>query len=104
MTAQDMRDAAAKWCADEADRCDDAAKWGGHRKYVADCKAAAYALRNAYNKIRALPIPPDPLMDEVVATLEALATAEPRVDISAADFLREFVRPTARVALAKIRG
>ena len=49
-----MVEACAKWCADEADRCDDAAKWGGHRKYVQDCKAAAYALRNAASKIRAL--------------------------------------------------
>jgi len=43
--------AAAKWCADEATRCDDAARWGGSRRYVSDCKAAAYALRNAYSKI-----------------------------------------------------
>ena len=54
--AEKMREAAAQWCADEADRCDDAAKWGGHRKYVQDCKAAAYALRNAWSKIRALPV------------------------------------------------
>jgi len=54
--AEKMREAAADWCADEADRCEDAAKWGGHRKYVQDCKAAAYALRNAWSKIRALPV------------------------------------------------
>ncbi len=46
------REAIAVWCADEADRCDDAAKWGGARAYVANCKAAAYALRNACNVIR----------------------------------------------------
>lgn len=54
--AEKMREAAADWCADEADNCDDAAKWGGHRKYVQDCKAAAYALRNAASKIRAIPV------------------------------------------------
>ena len=85
--AEQMREAAADWCADEADNCDDAAKWGGHRKYVSDCKAAAYALRNAASKIRAMPVdvnetplcehqtglmltdvpqrPADPVMDEV---------------------------------------
>jgi len=57
--AEKMREAAAQWCADEADRCEDAAKWGGHRKYVQDCKAAAYALRNAWSKILALPVPVD---------------------------------------------
>ena len=50
-------EAAAEWCADEALNCDDAAKWGGGPKYVADCKAAAYALRNACNHIRALATP-----------------------------------------------
>jgi hypothetical protein len=45
---------AAKWCNDEAERCDDASRWGGSRKYVADCKAAAYALHNARHKIEAL--------------------------------------------------
>lgn len=55
--AEKMRAAAARWCADEADRCEDAAKWGGHRKYVQDCKAAAFALRNAWSKISALPLP-----------------------------------------------
>lgn len=43
--------AAAAWASDEANKCDDAAKWGGHRTYVANCKAAAYALRNAVLKI-----------------------------------------------------
>jgi len=43
--------AAAKWCADEATRCDDAARWGGSRRYVSDYVAAAYTLRNAYSKI-----------------------------------------------------
>ena len=51
--AQGVRDAAG-WCSDEADRCDDAAKWGGSRRYTADCKAASYALRNASAKILAL--------------------------------------------------
>lgn len=55
--AEKMREAAAQWCKDEADSCEDAAKWGGAPKYVANCKAAAYALRNAASKIRALPIP-----------------------------------------------
>ena len=45
---------AAKWCNDEAERCDDASRWGGSRKYVSDCKAAAYALHNARHKILAL--------------------------------------------------
>jgi hypothetical protein len=44
---------AAAWCAEEADMCDDAVKWGGARAYIANCKAAAYALRNAANKHRA---------------------------------------------------
>lgn len=65
--AEKMREAAAQWCADEADRCEDAAKWGGHRKYVQDCKAAAFALRNAWSNIRALPLP---------EPTEALVTAE----------------------------
>ena len=43
--------AAAAWASDEANKCDDAAKWGGHRTYVANCKAAACALRNAVLKI-----------------------------------------------------
>lgn len=50
---------AAKWCSDEAERCDDASRWGGSRKYVSDCKAAAYALHNARHKIEAL-IPQEP--------------------------------------------
>jgi len=44
-------EAAATWCLDEADKCDDAARWGGARRYVADCKASSYALRNAARKI-----------------------------------------------------
>ena len=51
--AQGVRDAAG-WCSDEADRCDDAAKWGGSRQYISDCKAAIFALRNANAKILAL--------------------------------------------------
>lgn len=46
------REAISKWCAEEADRCDDAAKWGGARVYIANCKSAAYALRNVCNVIR----------------------------------------------------
>ncbi len=49
------RDQVLEWLAEEADRCDDAAKWGGARKYVADCKAAAYALRNAKRVIEKMP-------------------------------------------------
>lgn len=40
-----LREAAA-CCDAEADRCDDAAKWGGSKRYVSDCKAAAYAMRD----------------------------------------------------------
>ena len=45
---------AAKCCEDEADKCDDAAKWGGAPKYIANCKAAAYAMRDRAAAIRAL--------------------------------------------------
>lgn len=86
--AEKMRDAAAQWCADEANNCDDAAKWGGHRKYVADCKAAAYALRNAYAKIRALPIPQEPPVDVNEPALHEhqtglMLTGERKADVSA---------------------
>ncbi len=47
-------EAAAAWCADQADKCADAARWGGHPKYIADCKAASFALRNAWATIRAM--------------------------------------------------
>jgi len=47
-------DDAAQCCADEADRCDDAVKWGGHRRYIQDCKAAAYAMRDRAYAIRAM--------------------------------------------------
>ncbi len=78
MTPEQMRDAAAQWCADEADRCEDAAKWGGHRKYVQDCKAAAFALRNAAAKIGAIPVTPTPVdaspaADPAVKLADALA-------------------------------
>lgn len=43
------------WLNDEADKCDDAVKWGGARKYIANCKAAAYALRNAKHHIGGIP-------------------------------------------------
>ncbi len=45
---------AAQCCEREADRCDDAAIWGGSRTYVNNCKAAAYAMRDRANAIRAL--------------------------------------------------
>lgn len=45
---------AAKACDDEADKCDDAVKWGGAKRYVQDCKAAAYAMRNRAAAIRAM--------------------------------------------------
>ncbi len=44
----------------EADKCEDAAKWGGHRQYVANCKAAAYALRDQAAAILALIDKPAP--------------------------------------------
>ena len=45
---------AAQCCEREADRCDDAAIWGGSRTYVNNCKAAAYAMRDRANAIRAM--------------------------------------------------
>lgn len=45
---------AAQCCEREADRCDDAAIWGGSRTYVNNCKAAAYAMRDRANAIRVL--------------------------------------------------
>ncbi len=45
---------AAQCCSTEADRCDDAVKWGGSRRYISDCKAAAYAMRDRASAIRAL--------------------------------------------------
>lgn len=44
----------AKCCDDEADKCDDAVKWGGAPKYIANCKAAAYAMRDRAAAIRYL--------------------------------------------------
>lgn len=38
---------AAKCCDDEADLCDDAIRWGEGKRYVADCKAASYAICKA---------------------------------------------------------
>lgn len=43
---------AAVACEVEADKCDDAAKWGESRQYVADCKAASYAMRDRAYAIR----------------------------------------------------
>ena len=73
--SEKMREAAARWCADEADRCEDAAKWGGNRKYVQDCKAAAFALRNAWSAIRALPLP-EPTEARVKAAAPYMATVQ----------------------------
>ena len=47
-------DDAAQCCDDEADRCDDAVKWGGHRRYIQNVKAAAYAMRDRAAAIRAM--------------------------------------------------
>ena len=56
--AQAIRDRAleeaAQCCDDEADRCDDAVKWGGHRRYIQNLKAAAYAMRDRAAAIRAM--------------------------------------------------
>lgn len=45
---------AAMCCEAEADKCDDAVKWGGAPKYIANCKAAAYAMRDRAAAIRAM--------------------------------------------------
>lgn len=45
---------AALACDDEADEFDDAVKWGRHPKYIASCKAAAYAIRERAVAIRAM--------------------------------------------------
>ena len=45
-------DDAAQCCEAEADKCDDAVKWGGAPKYIAKCKAAAYAMRDRAYTIR----------------------------------------------------
>ena len=50
----DALEDAAKCCDDEADKCDDAVKWVGDRKYIANCKAAAYAVRDRAAAIRAM--------------------------------------------------
>lgn len=47
-------DDAAQCCEAEADKCDDAVKWGGAPKYIANCKAAAYAMRDRAYTIRAM--------------------------------------------------
>lgn len=47
-------DDAAQCCDDEADRCDDAVKWGRRRRYIQNCKAAAYAMRDRAAAIRAM--------------------------------------------------
>ena len=45
---------AAMCCEAEADKCDDAVKWGGAPKYIANCKAASYAMRDRAYAIRAM--------------------------------------------------
>ena len=45
---------AAKACDDEADKYDDDVKWNGHPKYIASCKAAAGAIRERADAIRAM--------------------------------------------------
>lgn len=45
---------AAQGCDVEADSYDEAVKWGGSKKYIADCKAASYAIRDRAAAIRAL--------------------------------------------------
>lgn len=47
------REACAEICDVEADKCDDAVKWGGSKRYVQDCKAASYAIRDRAAAIRA---------------------------------------------------
>lgn len=47
-------DDAAQCCEAEADKCDDAVKWGGAPKYIANCKAAAYAMRDRAYAIRVM--------------------------------------------------
>lgn len=53
-TADAALEQAAAWCAAESDLCQDAVVWGGSHQHVADCHAAAYALRFACDNLRAL--------------------------------------------------
>lgn len=48
-----LEDAAA-CCENEADKCDDAVKWGGERRYIQNCMAASFAMRNRAAAIRAM--------------------------------------------------
>lgn len=73
-TPAQMREAAARCCEAEADKCDDAAKWGGSKRYVSDCKAAAYAMRDRAAAIRALPVAePAPVSKILTGLAEAKA-------------------------------
>ncbi len=40
---------------DEADKCDDAARWGGSKQYVRACRDAAYAIRGRAAAIAKMP-------------------------------------------------
>lgn len=95
--SEKMREAAARWCADEADRCEDAAKWGGHRKYVQDCKAAAFALRNAASKIGAISLAP-PHVDDSPDTYPVVNAA---IHIDHAAVLAEAMKLPEVVALVE---
>ena len=77
-TPAQMREAAARCCEAEADKCDDAAKWGGSKRYVSDCKAAAYAMRDRAAAIRALPVaePERPAEGLLRGAREALAMVQ----------------------------
>ena len=50
----DALEEAAMACDDEADKCDDSAKWSGPGRYSNDCKAASYAMWDRAAAIRAL--------------------------------------------------
>ncbi len=50
----DALEEAAKACDDEVDRVEDAIRWGGSKPYIKRCEAAAYAMRDRADSIRAL--------------------------------------------------
>ena len=53
--------AAAQLCDDEAKKCDDNAVRGWLQNYANDFNATATALRSVASKIRAMPVPSDPV-------------------------------------------
>jgi hypothetical protein len=53
----DALEEAARCCDAEADKCDDAVKWGGAPKYITACKNASFAMRDRAAAIRALKEP-----------------------------------------------